>query len=133
MFSEEWLSFNNLTEIAGIAGFGLYVCNYIMLTFRVLTDNHVIYYLINVTAASLVLTGLLNSFDLASALIQIFWICISTVGIFIRIRPGARKPGLVLPPRQAGASAAKPYRLQGADRAVVRAGRKFPRIRRSVP
>ena len=41
--------------------------------------------------ASLVLTGLMNSFDLASALIQIFWICISSIGILIRVRPNTRQ------------------------------------------
>lgn len=91
MFPDEFLQFNNLIEMAGIAGFGLYVCNYMMLTFRVLTGNCVIYYIVNFSAASLVLTGLMNSFDLASALIQIFWIFISSIGILIRVRPGARQ------------------------------------------
>lgn len=87
MVNEFLINNANMLEMAGVAGFGLYVSNYLMLTFRVLTSNCIIYYCINVTAASLVLAGLMNSFDLASALIQIFWICISTVGIFMRIRP----------------------------------------------
>ena len=85
----ELISLNaNLLEVFGVAGFGLYVSNYLMLTFRILTGNCIIYYLINVTAASLVLVGLMNSFDLASVLIQVFWICISTLGILIRVRSG---------------------------------------------
>jgi len=90
MFPDEFFQFTSIMEIAGIAGFGLYVCNYMMLTFRVLTGNCIIYYMVNFSAASLVLIGLMNSFDLASALIQIFWICISSIGIFIRVRPNAR-------------------------------------------
>jgi len=87
MFTDTSLQQINYLEVAGVAGFGLYVCNYMMLTFRYLTGNCLIYYVINVSAASLVLMGLMNSFDLASALIQVFWICISCVGIAIRIRP----------------------------------------------
>jgi hypothetical protein len=74
-----------VTEMLGIAGFGLYVANYLMLTFRVLTSNCVIYFVVNFTAASLVLIGLTASFNLAAALIQIFWIGISTIGIVTRV------------------------------------------------
>ena len=90
MFTDIALQEINYLEVAGVGGFGLYVCNYLMLTFRFLTGNCLIYYVINVTAATLVLLGLTNSFDLASALIQIFFICISIVGIVIRIRPAIR-------------------------------------------
>ncbi len=93
MFPDEFFQFTNIMEMAGIVGFGLYVCNYMMLTFRVLTGNCIIYYVVNFSAASLVLTGLMNSFDLASALIQIFWIFISSIGIIIRVRPDARHTG----------------------------------------
>lgn len=88
MYLDVVSEYSNLLEMAGVAGFGLYVSNYLMLTFSVLTGNCITYYLINVTAASLVLAGLSNSFDLASVLIQIFWICISTIGIWIRLRQG---------------------------------------------
>jgi len=90
MISDFLLGPINPLEIAGVAGFGLYVSNYLMLTFRVLTGNCICYYVINVTAASLVLAGLMNSFDLASAMIQVFWICISSVGILMRIGPTSR-------------------------------------------
>lgn len=87
MFNDLFSNPTSLMEIAGVAGFGLYVCNYLMLTFRVLTGNCITYYVVNISAASLVLTGLMNSFDLASALIQIFWIFISTIAIAMRIKP----------------------------------------------
>ena len=90
MFTSVLSDSTSLMEIAGVAGFGLYVSNYLMLTFRILTGDCIRYYLINVTAATLVLTGLLNSFDLASALIQVFWICISVVGIVMRLRRTSR-------------------------------------------
>ncbi len=88
MISEYFSKQDSILELAGVIGFGLYVSNYLMLTFRVVTGNCIIYYMINVAAASLVLAGLMNSFDLASALIQMFWICISTVGILMRVRSG---------------------------------------------
>lgn len=73
-------------DAIGVAGFGLYVLNYTMLTFRKLGGETITYFALNWVAATLVLIGLTTSFNLASALIQIFWIGISTVAIVIRLR-----------------------------------------------
>ncbi len=59
--------------------------NYAMLTFRKLSGDHIIYYIINFSAASLVLIGLTASFNLAAALVQGFWILMSTIGITLRV------------------------------------------------
>jgi hypothetical protein len=72
-------------EIAGVFGFGLYVMNYAMLTFRRLTSDCIIFYVINFSAASLVLLGLTASFNLAAALIQGFWIVMSVIAISLRV------------------------------------------------
>jgi len=79
-------------DAIGIAGFGLYVLNYSLLTFQRLRAEQVSYFVLNWLAASMVLVGLFNAFNLASALIQIFWIVISTVGIIIRIKQRAIPP-----------------------------------------
>lgn len=73
-------------DAIGVAGFGLYVLNYVMLTFQRQRCDQISYFVINWFAASMVLIGLFNAFNLASALIQIFWIAISTAGIVIRCR-----------------------------------------------
>ena len=73
-------------ELAGIIGFALYVMNYSLLTLRKLSGDSISYFVINFSAASLVLIGLMSSFNLASALIQGFWIAMSVIGISLRLR-----------------------------------------------
>ena len=75
-----------LFDAIGVAGFGLYVLNYSLLTFQKVRSEQASYFALNWLAATMVLVGLINAFNLAAALIQIFWICISTVGMFIRLR-----------------------------------------------
>ena len=75
----------NAFELAGVFGFALYVANYAMLTFRRLTGDCIAYYVINCSAASLVLVGLTASFNLAAALIQGFWIIMSIIAITLRV------------------------------------------------
>ncbi|MCF2872447.1 hypothetical protein L0664_15335 [Octadecabacter sp. G9-8] len=77
----------SLLEAIGVVGFGLYVLNYTMLTMHHLTSHSKTYFIINIVAASCVLIGLIHSFNLASALIQGFWIVISFTAIFVRLRP----------------------------------------------
>jgi len=75
----------SIFELLGVFGFFLYVMNYTLLTFRVLTGDSLAYFSTNFCAASLVLIGLTNSFNLAAALVQIFWICMSTLAIIMRL------------------------------------------------
>ena len=75
-------------EAIGVAGFALYVLNYGLLTIHRLTSQSKAYFVLNMFAASCVLIGLTHSFNLASALIQGFWIVISVVAILMRLRLG---------------------------------------------
>ena len=75
-----------LAELIGIAGFGLYVLTYGMLTFRIVAGHSAIYFALNLSAASCVLIGLSSSFNLASAMIQIFWISMSLVELMMHFR-----------------------------------------------
>lgn len=79
-----------LLEAIGIVGFGLYVLNYTLLTLHHLTSHSKTYFAINMVAASCVLIGLTQSFNLAAALIQGFWIVISFTAIVMRLRPSPR-------------------------------------------
>ena len=73
----------------GVFGFGLYVMSYTLLTLRILTASMPAYFCLNLTAASCVLIGLSVNFNLASALIQCFWVAMSLVGLALTvIRPG---------------------------------------------
>lgn len=74
-------------DVIGIVGFGVYVINYVLLTLKRLSAEHTLYFVLNLVAATLVLFSLAAAFNMASALIQVFWISISIVGILIRLRP----------------------------------------------
>lgn len=80
-----------LFEGIGVMGFALYVLNYGLLTFQRTTSQSQTYFVLNLFAASMVLIGLTYSFNLASALIQMFWIVISIVAIALRLRPARRE------------------------------------------
>lgn len=77
-------------EIVGVAGFLLYVVNYALLTFQRLRSQDTGYFILNFLAASMVLFGLMHSWNLASALIQIFWIAISIAAVAIRLGKSRR-------------------------------------------
>lgn len=71
-------------ETIGVIGFGLYVLNYTLLTLRYINGHDVAYFILNLLAATFVLVGLITSFNLASALIQVFWVAMSLIGITLR-------------------------------------------------
>ncbi|MCF2905256.1 hypothetical protein L0666_09665 [Octadecabacter sp. CECT 8868] len=75
-----------LFDIVGVVGFALYVINYALLTFHRVTSSSKVYFVINMFAAIFVLIGLTYSFNLASALIQAFWIVMSITAIIRRHR-----------------------------------------------
>lgn len=77
---------STLPELIGIAGFCIYVLTYGLLTFRILSGQSISYFALNLTASSCVLISLTSSFNLASAMIQIFWISMSLIGITLQIR-----------------------------------------------
>lgn len=77
-------------DVVGVAGFASYVLTYTLLTIGCLRSDQIRYFAMNWLSASMVLVGLLGSFNLASALIQIFWIVMSTIGITLRLRRRAR-------------------------------------------
>ena len=73
-------------EGIGVLGFALYVLAYGLLTLRMITGHSLVYFLLNLLAASCVLIGLMGSFNLASALIQLFWVAMSLIGITMHLR-----------------------------------------------
>lgn len=73
-------------DLVGLIGFGLYVLSYFMLTTHRLDSRTCTYFAINLIAAGLVLVSLIGAFNLASLLIQIFWIAVSILAIAKRYR-----------------------------------------------
>lgn len=80
-----------LFEVIGIIGFAMYVLNYFLLTLNWVTSQSTRYFTMNMLAAIFVLIGLTHSFNLASALIQAFWIAISIFAIVIRLRQPVKR------------------------------------------
>ncbi|MEM9580852.1 MAG: hypothetical protein AAF891_09205 [Pseudomonadota bacterium] len=82
---------DNIFQIIGVIGFALYVGNYLLLTFDILRSDTIAYFALNLVASSFVLVSLTHSFNLASLLIQLFWIGISVIAIAMRWRPKAAR------------------------------------------
>ena len=78
-------------EIAGMAGFVVYVCNYFALSSGYFHADQRRYFVFNLCAASLVLIGLAGAFNLPAALIQGFWIALSAFAILVRSRTSLRE------------------------------------------
>jgi len=77
----------SIFEMVGMLGFATYVVTYGLLTFEKIDSHSKVYFVLNLCAASLVLVGLTHAFNLASAMIQVFWIGISITAIVMRMRP----------------------------------------------
>ncbi|WP_135506990.1 CBU_0592 family membrane protein [Roseovarius aestuariivivens] len=65
----------------GYCGVALYLGAYALLQTGVIRGNGYPYVILNFLAASFVLVGLTVAFNLSSAIIQIFWIIISLIGL----------------------------------------------------
>ncbi len=74
-----------LYRLVGVLGFAAYVCVYTCLTLRILSSESIRYFAFNTCAATLVLISLSHEFNLASALIQVFWIVLGIIGITLRV------------------------------------------------
>ncbi|MFD1343960.1 Crp/Fnr family transcriptional regulator [Litorisediminicola beolgyonensis] len=71
----------SLFELAGYIGVALYLGAYAALQLGVLRGSGLTYTLANLAAACLVLVSLIESFNRASAMIQLAWVAISLAGL----------------------------------------------------
>lgn len=71
----------SLFDIVGVTGFLFYLAAYTSLTMKWLEGHSLRYFTLNLCASSCVLISLTSHFNIASALIQIFWIVISCIGL----------------------------------------------------
>lgn len=92
MMSVSMFELRTMCEAIGLLGFCLYVVGYVLLTASVYDSQSSQYFVINLLAAGCVLVSLSYSFNLSSALIQMFWIGISLAGIISRFRRPISKP-----------------------------------------
>ena len=75
----------DIFTLAGLVGFVGYLAPYVLLQLGRIDANGVAYTTSNVAAASLVLVGLIEQFNLAAALIQVAWIAVGLVGLVRRL------------------------------------------------
>ncbi|PLS22091.1 hypothetical protein C0U40_06545 [Amylibacter cionae] len=76
----------------GVVGFMIYMTNYTLVTFQRIDSRGVLFFCLNTLAASCVLISLSQNFNLASAMIQIVWICLGSIAIRKRIVKRRRTP-----------------------------------------
>ncbi|WP_299929523.1 hypothetical protein [uncultured Pelagimonas sp.] len=73
----------------GVIGFCLYLTNYTLVTFRIISSQGITFFALNIFGAMMVLVSLAQNFNLGAMLIQVFWICLGFVAIAIRLRAKA--------------------------------------------
>ena len=76
----------NTPDVIGIIGTALLILAYYLLQAGKAKGDDWSYMLMNLVAASLILYSLLFSFNLASFIIEIFWIAISGYGIWRKVK-----------------------------------------------
>ncbi len=68
-------------DFVGSAGVFLIVLGYLLIQLNKLTNNDLIYSLLNAIGAALIIVSLLYDFNLSSFIIEAFWLILSLVGI----------------------------------------------------
>ena len=88
MFGSHLMSFDvqTLCRAVGLLGFAIYVLAFFALSIGKLDSTRPVYFMLVLIASSCVLVSLWADFNLAAALIQAFYIAISTCAILIRLR-----------------------------------------------
>lgn len=79
-------AYEDVVRAIGVLGFMTYVMNYLLLSLNVLSSSQIRFFALNILAAALVLVSLTEEFNLASALIQCFWILIGALAVLLRLR-----------------------------------------------
>ena len=69
-------------DIIGISGVSIILIAYFLLQFEMLKSKSLEYSLMNFIGACLILYSLMFNWNLASVIIEIFWILISVYGIY---------------------------------------------------
>lgn len=75
---------------AGLAGAATYICNYLLIAMDRLSSRSPVYYVLQMTGASLVMLSLTAHFNMAAAIVQGFFILVSVLGIYRHLRPHRR-------------------------------------------
>ena len=95
-------------EIIGLTGAITYTLAYILTAYDILTSRSPYYYLMNMAAAIMVMVSLYAYYNLASVVIQTFFISVSMIGLWRHVDKRKQKtdrqmpqPGKISPARPA--------------------------------
>ena len=108
-----WISFMHLADITvleciGLAGAALYSLGYFLAAYDRLPSQSPLYYLCKMLAAVLVMISLTESFNLASAVIQAFFIFVSVIGILRHFDARRRERAYAMSQAALGGQTTKP-------------------------
>lgn len=83
-------------EVIGLLGAFTYTAAYIFAAYDWITSHSPLYYFLNMSAALMVLVSLMQHYNLASVVIQVFFVTVSLVGIWRHLgrQEGSPKAGL---------------------------------------
>ncbi|MEM6387663.1 MAG: hypothetical protein AAF718_15655 [Pseudomonadota bacterium] len=84
----------SLFRVVGVFGFSVYVATYALVSVRVLSGDSLAFFAGNTVAATLVLMSNFGEFNLASVLIQIFFIAIGLCAMILRFLEDTAMPDL---------------------------------------
>lgn len=84
----------SILELTGLSGAAIYVLGYVSAAYDRIPSQSIHFYTLRLAAACLVMIGLVDAFNLAAAVIQIFFIAVSLVGVMRHLgREKAQKLG----------------------------------------
>ncbi len=72
----------DLFDLVGNVGVGLIILAYLALQIERMSARDLSYSVLNAVGAGLILVSLSSDFNLSAAIIEVFWIGISLIGIF---------------------------------------------------
>ena len=82
-----------ISDIIGMTGTALVVLAYYLLQLEKIDPKGLAYNLLNLFGASFLLFSLVFTFNLASFVIELFWIGASLIGLWKFLRRAPREPG----------------------------------------
>ena len=80
-------------DFLGASGAALIVITYFLLQTNKLNPKTITYSLLNLIGASLILVSLYFNFNLSAVVIEIFWVAISLLGLFVAINNHQKNRG----------------------------------------
>ena len=72
----------SFVDLLGNAGVVMLIISYLMLQLGKLSSNGLTYSLLNLFGAALIIVSLFANFNLSAFVIEVFWVLISSVGIY---------------------------------------------------